>query len=62
MRGKYRTGEYEGKNISIYSPLSVVEAISTGLIQNYWNKTENYEALTEYIRMNLDGLKDSVVK
>ena len=45
---------------SIYSPLSVIEAISTGIIQNYWNKTENYEALAEYIRMNLDGLKDAV--
>ena len=60
MRGKYRTGEYEEKDISIYSPLSVIEAISTGIIQNYWNKTENYEALAEYIRMNFDGLKDSV--
>ena len=45
---------------SIYSPLSVVKAISTGIIQNYWNKTENYEALAEYIRMDLDGLRDSV--
>ena len=52
--------ELKPKHYSIYSPLSVVKAISTGIIQNYWNKTENYEALAEYIRMNLDGLKDSV--
>ncbi|MBR1599706.1 MAG: AAA family ATPase [Lachnospiraceae bacterium] len=52
--------EKEQKHYSIYSPLSVVKAISTGIIQNYWNKTENYEALAEYIRMNLDGLKDAV--
>ena len=52
--------ELKPKHYSIYSPLSVVEAISTGIIQNYWNKTENYEALAEYIRMNLDGLKDAV--
>lgn len=52
--------EISQKHYSIYSPLSVVKAISTGIIQNYWNKTENYEALAEYIRMNLDGLKDSV--
>ncbi len=45
---------------SIYSPLSVVKAVSTGMIQNYWNKTENYEALAEYIRMDYDGLKDAV--
>ena len=52
--------ELKPKHYSLYSPLSVVKAISTGIIQNYWNKTENYEALAEYIRMNLDGLKDSV--
>ena len=29
---------------SIYSPLSVVKAIQTGRIQNYWNQTETYQA------------------
>lgn len=52
--------EHEQTHYSIYSPLSVVEAVSTGMIQNYWNKTENYEALAEYIRMDYDGLKDAV--
>ena len=52
--------ELKPTHYAVYSPLSVVKAISTGIIQNYWNKTENYEALAEYIRMNLDGLKDSV--
>jgi len=60
MRRKYRLGEYREQAISIYSPLSVVKAVSTGHIMNYWNKTETYEALAEYIRMNLDGLKDAV--
>ena len=60
MRGQYRLGEYKDNIISIYSPLSVVKAVSTGVIQNYWNKTETYEALAEYIRMNFDGLKDAV--
>ncbi|MBR2528696.1 MAG: AAA family ATPase [Blautia sp.] len=44
----------------LYSPLSVVQAVSTGLIRNYWNKTESYEALAEYIRMDYDGLKETV--
>lgn len=52
--------EHEQTHYSIYSPLSVVKAVSTGMIQNYWNKTENYEALAEYIRMDYDGLKDAV--
>ena len=57
-----KTGKaLEPKRYSIYSPLSVVKAVSTGKIQNYWNKTETYEALAEYIHMNYDGLKDAVV-
>ena len=60
-RENYRIGKYYWEGISIFSPLSVVKAVSSGLIQNYWNKTETYEALAEYIRLNLDGLKDAVV-
>lgn len=59
-REQYRNKEYHAQQISIYSPLSVVKAVTTGYIQNYWNKTETYEALAEYIRMNMDGLKDAV--
>jgi len=56
-----KTGkELETKHYSIYSPLSVVKAVSTGHIMNYWNKTETYEALAEYIRMDYDGLKEAV--
>ena len=52
--------EIEAKRYSIYSPLSVVKAVKNGIIQNYWNKTESYEALAEYIKINLDGLKDAI--
>ncbi len=45
---------------SLYSPLSVVEAMTTGVIKDYWNDTETYEALAEYIRKDYDGLKDAV--
>lgn len=48
------------RKYSLYSPLSVVKAVRTGLIMNYWNKTETYEALAEYIRRDYDGLKDAV--
>ena len=46
--------------MSIYSPLSVVESMLNGRIQNYWNKTETYESLAEYIRRDYDGLKEAV--
>ena len=45
---------------SLYSPLSVVEAMTTGSIKDYWNRTETYEALAAYIRRDYDGLKDAV--
>ena len=50
----------EAKHYCLYIPLSVVKSIKTGKIQNYWNKTETYEALAEYIRKDYDGLKDAV--
>ena len=59
-REEYREGDYNEHQISIYSPLSVVTAVSTGIIENYWNKTETYEALAEYINKDFDGLKEIV--
>ena len=49
------------KNISIYSPKSVVEAMLRRSFRNYWNQTETYEALKVYIQMNYDGLKDDII-
>ena len=60
-REEYREGKYNAHRIAIYSPLSVVESLTTGVIKNYWNKTETFEALGNFINMNLDGLKDSIV-
>lgn len=50
------------KIYAMYSPKSVVDAMLTGMFDNYWNQTETYEALKAYIRMNFDGLKDAVVR
>ena len=50
------------KTYSMYSPKSVVDAMLSGIFDNYWNQTETYEALKVYIRMNYDGLKDAVIR
>ena len=50
------------KNCSMYSPKSVVEAMLRHKFGTYWNQTETYEALKIYIQMDMDGLKDSVVR
>ena len=47
---------------SIYNPKSVVEAMMRHKFGTYWNQTETYEALKIYIQMNMDGLKDSVIR
>lgn len=46
----------------MYSPKSVVDAMLSGIFDNYWKQTEIYEALKAYIHMNFEGLKDDIVK
>ena len=54
------TGQSPAANrYALYSPLSAVESMTTGVIKDYWNKTETYEALAEYIRKDYDGLKEA---
>lgn len=53
---------YGDRHYSMYSPKSVVEAMLRHKFGTYWNQTETYEALKVYIQMNMDGLKDSVIK
>lgn len=47
---------------SVYSPKSVIEALTWNTFDTYWNQTETYEALKIYIKMNYDGLKDAVIE
>lgn len=50
------------KDLHVYNPKSVVDAIRRRKIANYWTKTVTYEALQDYISMNFDGLKDSIIQ
>ena len=52
---KNRDSVYE-----VYSPFSVVNAILTKQFDSYWNQTETYEALRQYVDMDFDGLKEDV--
>lgn len=54
-------GYHLRKDISIYSPRSVVKAALKHNFDNYWTQTETYEALKVYIEKNVDGLKDSII-
>lgn len=46
---------------SVYSPRSVISAVTSGVCDNYWNQTETFEALKIYIDMNFEGLRDDVL-
>lgn len=57
------TSRKEGDvHYAMYSPKSVVEAMLRHKFGTYWNQTETYEALKIYIQMNMDGLKDAIIK
>ena len=53
----YRVGKYD-----IYNPQSVVRAVSTRIFDSYWTKTETFEALQLYIKLDMDGLRQSVIQ
>ena len=47
---------------SVYSPNSVMEAIKSEEFGSYWTRTETYESLKIYIDMDLDGLKEAIIR
>lgn len=51
---------FAGAN-SIYNPNSVVDAMLSGEFGSFWTSTDTYEVLRDYISMNFDGLKDSII-
>lgn len=53
---------YKINGLSIYNPKSVVEALMEGIFDNYWTQTETYHALSEYIKLNYDGLHDKITR
>ncbi len=57
---------YDGYSLKdvphIYNPNSVVNAATYKKFISYWTKTETFESLQEYIDMNMEGLRDDIVK
>ena len=54
---------YHFENVEhVYSPRSVVSAMLSRSFDNYWNQTETFEALRDYIVLNYAGLKDTVIE
>ena len=53
----YKIGELE-----IYNPNSVVKAMMRRKYGNYWTKTGSYEAVSDYIKLDFDGVKTAVLE
>ena len=57
---------YDGYSFSnvkaIYNPKSVVEALLKRRFSNYWSQTETFEALSIYIKINYENLKDTIIE
>lgn len=58
---RWYDGYLLGNGLHVYSPKSVLDAITRKRFGNYWTQTETYESLKAYINMNFDGLKDAVI-
>ena len=52
----YKIGE-----LDIYNPNSVVVAMMARKFGNYWTKTGSYEAVSDYINLDFDGVKSGVI-
>jgi len=60
---KYWYDGYSFENLSsVYSPNSVIQAITRGAVRNYWTLSETYESLKHYIGMDFKDLKKDIVR
>jgi len=59
---KWYNGYFVDLGTPIYNPTSVTECLERKVFSSYWNKTETYEALKDYIKLNFDGLKNKIAQ
>ena len=55
---------YDGYNLrglEIYSPKSVISSVEKKRCDDYWVETSSYEAVTDYISLGFEGLKEDVI-
>ena len=58
---KWYDGYQIGDELSMFNPNSVMQSVGIGRCRSYWASTGSFDAITSYINMNYDGLKDDVV-
>ena len=53
---------YNLKGLEIYSPKSVITAVTKKQCDDYWIQTGSYEALKDYILLDFNGIKSDVIR
>ena len=59
---KWYDGYQIGDEPSIFNPNSVMQAIDAGRCRSFWAATGAFDTVSDYIRMNYEGLKDDVIE
>lgn len=58
---KWYDGYQIGDELSIFNPNSVMQALRSRRCRSFWATTGAYDAVSNYISMNYEGLKDDIV-
>ena len=58
---KWYDGYMIGNEQSMFNPHSVMNALDNEWCESYWSKTGAVDAVSLYIQMNFEGLKDDVI-
>ncbi len=52
---------WEPNYVHMYNPNSIVDALTNRCIESYWKNTGAFAGLNNYIALNMEGLKDTVL-
>ena len=58
---KWYDGYHIGDEKSMFNPNSVIQAVGIGRCRSFWAATGSFDAVTSYININYDGLKDDII-
>jgi hypothetical protein len=58
---KWYDGYQIGDEKSMFNPNSVIQAVGIGRCRSFWAATGSFDAVTSYININYDGLKDDII-
>ena len=59
---KWYDGYQIGDEQSIFNPNSVMQAINSGYCRSFWASTGAYDAVSHYIKLDYEGLRDDIIR